>query len=301
MLRSEKSRASELLESQPALRDKAENSLYEHLLNRLKKVQVDGETYYVAEGDTLLDADQLFFYAQQREAFEKKQEVDRAATDAGLGFARLVGITSTGERGLLGMVQGGKIVRWAPGFKLSYCVLKSTFSSNEQYLRVGAAMAEATKAWEEACGVSFDYRDDLDESATVRPEGVLFTVRFLDVNGQFIASAFFPNDPPDRRRILIDPSYFDPNLGFDQVGVLRHELGHVLGFRHEHIRSGAPPNCPDEDATGTVDLTQYDPKSVMHYFCGELGSKTLEITDVDRIGAQRVYGLPLSSFHLVSA
>ena len=126
-------------------------------------------------------------------------------------------------------------------------------------------------------------------------------MRFLDVNGQFIASAFFPNDPPDRRRILIDPSYFDPQLGFDQVGVLRHELGHVLGFRHEHIRSGAPPDCPDEDVTGTLDLTQYDPKSVMHYFCGDLGSKTLEITDVDRIGAQRVYGLPLSSFHLVPA
>ena len=157
MPRTEKSRASEMLQSKPALRDKRENSLYEHLLNRLRKVQIDGETYYVAEGDTLLDVDQLFVYAQQREAFEKKKQADRIATDAGLGFARLVGITTTGERGLLGMVQGGKIVRWEPGLKLSYCVLKSTFSNNEQYVRVGAAMAEATKAWEDACGVSFEY------------------------------------------------------------------------------------------------------------------------------------------------
>jgi len=299
MPETDKSLASSLLQSKPALRGKMNTSLYDHLLQSLKTVVIDGETYYVAEGDTLLDADQLFIYAQQREAFEKQRQADRAATDAGLGFARLMGITSTGERGLMGMVQGGRIVRWRPGLELSYCVLKSTFPNNEQYMKVGSAMNEATKAWEEACGVDFAYRADLDESETVKPKGVLFTVRFLDVGATFIAAAFFPNDPPDRRRILIDPSFFAPDLGFDQVGVLRHELGHVLGFRHEHIRSGAPPDCPDEDTADTIDLTQYDPKSVMHYFCGELGSKTLEITDMDKAGAQKVYGLPLNTFQLI--
>jgi hypothetical protein len=137
----------------------------------------------------------------------------------------------------------------------------------------------------------------LDASVSVRPQGVLFPVRYIGAGGAFIAASFFPNDPPNRRRVLIDPSYF--TTAFDHVGVLRHELGHVIGFRHEHIRSGAPPSCPHEDTTGTLDLTAYDPKSVMHYFCGKVGSRKLEITQVDRVGAQKLYGAPLETFELL--
>src|SRR5258705_182690 len=81
---------------------------------------------------------------------------------------------------------------------------------------------------------------DVDGTPGVASEGALFTVRFLDVGGQFIAAAFSPNDPISRRRVVIDPSYFAAQPSFDPIGVLRHELGHVLGFRHEHIRQGAP-------------------------------------------------------------
>lgn len=297
---SRKSLATELLHDSPTLRDSMEKGLYELLQRRLQKVVVDGETFYVAEGDTLLDEDQLFVYAQQREAYERQKRAEKTANNAGLGMARLIGVTTTGERGLMGMVQGGKIVRWPPGFKLSYCVLKSTFLNDENYEKVKTSMAAATAAWEAACGVAFEHKAELDESPTVTPKGVLFTVRFLDAGGTFIASAFFPNDPPGRRRVLIDPSFFSPKLQFDTIGVLRHELGHVLGFRHEHIRTGAPPDCPDEEARDTIDLTQYDPRSVMHYFCGDLGSKTLEITELDKEGAQKVYGLPLESFEFIS-
>jgi hypothetical protein len=128
---------------------------------------------------------------------------------------------------------------------------------------------------------------------------LVFTVRYLDAGGQFIAAAFFPTYPPARRRVLIDPSYFRPDLPFDPVGVLRHELGHVLGFRHEHIRSGAPSTCPEENTDEVVDLTAYDPKSVMHYFCGGVGSRDLRITDIDREGAQKLYGPPWESVTLV--
>ena len=112
-----------------------------------------------------------------------------------------------------------------------------------------------------------------------------------------IASSFFPSDPPDRRHMLIDPTYF--TTSFDKVGVLRHELGHVLGFRHEHIRNDAPPVCPNEPLWDTQVLSVYDPKSVMHYFCGGVGSHDLQITDLDRKGARMVYGPPLAASAMV--
>ena len=297
----EKSIASLVLGEQPAVRSAlAKSDLFASLQNRLNKVEIDGQEYYVAEGDTLLDEDQLLVYAQQRQAREVALRAAEAASGAGLGVTRLVGTTLEDQsRGLLGMVHDDKIVRWQPGFILTYCVLRDTFPSEDQYRVVRENMRLATEAWEETCGVSFEHIQDLDSSENVSPEGVIFTVRFLDARGEFIAAAFFPNDPVSRRKVLIDPSYFSTT--FDRVGVLRHELGHVLGFRHEHIRSGAPPDCPDEDPTGVFDLTKYDPRSVMHYFCGNLGSRELAITELDRTGSQKVYGPPLSSFELIGA
>ena len=268
--------------------------LFQRLHEKAKRVEVDGNTYWLVDGDTLLDEDQLRFYAQQQEALQKARAAARAAQQAGLP---LVGITEPSAE-LVGIAQGNRIVRWAPGLDLAYCVLKPTFTVGQEagYQLAVDCMRKATAGWEEACGVRFVYKAELDTSHKLQPQGVIFTVREFDAGGQFIASAFFPNDPINRRRVLIDPSYYAPDLGFDKVGVLRHELGHVLGWRHEHIRSGAPPGCPDEDTYGTINLTDYDPRSVMHYFCGGLGTQDFAITDLDKSGAQKVYGPPLGGF-----
>ncbi len=299
----DKSAAASYRESLPdqARASLGDADLFDRLQKNLRRVIIDEQELYVAEGDTLLDEDQLFVYAGQRAAADKAEQASQAAFAAGLGTTNLMAglIDADGlMRGLLGMVQDGKIVRWRPGTILSYCVLRKTFPKKSQYDLVVKNMELATAAWEATCGVKFQHLQALDGSDSVRPAGVLFPVRHLDAGGAFIAAAFFPNDPINRRRIVIDPSYFTTT--FDKVGVLRHELGHVLGFRHEHIRSGAPPVCPDEDPTGVFDLTQYDPQSVMHYFCGGLGASTLSITALDRTGSQRVYGPPLSAFTFVS-
>ena len=291
--------AAEMLTSNTDVRNEVlEGELFNKLRGSLKVVGIDGETYYVAEGDTLLDEDQLAIYAFQR---QKEDEARRAAATASAAGLGLLQPFDAAPRGLIGMTQNGRIVRWQPGFVLTYRVARDTFNSTEEYQLAADSVQAATQAWEQTCGVQFQYRADLDAEPGTGAAGAVFSVRQIDAGGSFIAAAFFPNDPPARRRVLIDPSFFSPYLGFDRVGVLRHELGHVLGFRHEHIRSGAPPVCPQESLDEIIDLTQYDPQSVMHYFCDGIGSRMLQITELDRIGSQRIYGPPLSGVEFVTA
>lgn len=268
----------------------ADQSLYDRLRAKLKTVKIENETYYVAEGDTLLDEPQLKVYAQQREAAIRATEADRMADEAGIG---LIPINPPQRMGLLGMTKNGKLVRWPEGQVLTYRVVKNSFKDYQQYHRVVDAVTQATTDWEKVCGVKFQHLSSLDTVPGLGAAGALFPVRLFDAGGAFIAAAFFPTDSVNRRHVLIDPSFFAPDLIFNPVGVLRHELGHVLGFRHEHIRRGAPPDCPGEELDGAIDLTKYDPTSVMHYFCGNLGSKELLITNTDQEGAQKVYGPPL--------
>lgn len=295
--------ANKFLETHPELRPGAvgqpltlEQLQVKHMLSKVEISEEDANgqqvkvPYYIAEGDLLLDEDEVILYDAQQEALQQRRRALYELT--AMGIAPLD--TPAEEGGLVAVTDGEKIVRWRDGLLLSYCVLRSTFLNEAQYAIARDNMLAATNAWESTCGVQFEYRPEFDTSLSLRPPGVLFPVRGIDADGQFIAAAFFPDDPPFRRRVVIDPSYFTTT--FDKVGVLRHELGHVLGFRHEHIRSGAPAVCPDEDSDFTLDLTQYDPRSVMHYFCGGAGSPELAISELDAIGAQKVYGPAFNRF-----
>jgi hypothetical protein len=256
-----------------------------------RKVTVHGKEYTVVEGDLLLDEKKLARYAEERAVLEAQHE-------RGFGVLpqELVGIVDDENRK----------VRWKKGLVLTYAVRKASFGDETLYTQIVEAMAKATADWAAACGVNFRHEAAADtgdepgeepgeepgDGASKETPKPIFTVELVNAGGRFIAAAFFPNDPVAERRVVIDPSYFKENLGFDRVGVLRHELGHVLGFRHEHIRSGAPPLCPNESLAHTIDLTEYDPKSVMHYFCGGVGNPELTITEIDRRGAQILYGPP---------
>jgi hypothetical protein len=126
---------------------------------------------------------------------------------------------------------------------------------------------------------------------------VLFDVRPVDVNEEYIARAFFPNEPRASRNVLIDESAFnlDPNGKLTLVGVLRHELGHALGWRHEHTRPESGTCFEDQDWRP---LTTYDAFSVMHYpQCNGAGDWTLDLTAKDKSGAACVYG-PAAGFQI---
>jgi hypothetical protein len=268
--------------------------LFTTLKEKLNTIEIDGVKLWIAEGDTLLDEQQLKAYADLREAEIARREAAKRADAAGMGMSHM----EVRPAGLVAMTKNGKVVRWKAGTVLTYRVARDSFGGNAtHYKQVVDAITAATGEWERTCGVNFEHKSALDAKPGIGREGLTFVVKEFNAGGKFIAAAFFPSDPPERRMVNIDPSFY--TTSFDKIGVLRHELGHVLGFRHEHIRNEAPPVCPNEPLWDTQVLTAYDPKSVMHYFCGGVGTNKLEITELDRKGAQQVYGPPLASAAMV--
>jgi hypothetical protein len=162
-------------------------------------------------------------------------------------------------------------------------------------------MEDATSAWMQACNIKFQHVEGQDESlpGATPPPGVTFTVRraaqdFQIGAGFEVARSFFPGDPADTRHLWLRPFYFQGG-SFDRTGVLRHELGHVLGFLHEFTRPETPPRaCNHEELGEGIPLGRFDVASVMQYFCPQagLGTTTMELTALDIAGAQSVYGEP---------
>jgi hypothetical protein len=151
-------------------------------------------------------------------------------------------------------------------------------------------MEAATGAWEQAAAVDFTHAAGQDANCVATNQAVVFDVRPVDVNGQYLARAFFPNEPRAARNVLIDDSSFElePGGKLQLTGILRHELGHTLGFRHEHTRPSSGACFEDNDWRP---LTSYDPSSVMHYpQCNGMGDWSLVLTGKDKSGSACLYG-----------
>ena len=123
------------------------------------------------------------------------------------------------------------IARWGLGEVLTYDVCSETFRSQADVDHATAALAAATTMWA-GVGVTFQ--------PVPRGHPATFRVVFVDwpVVGfgfNVFARAFLPNvDPnPESRTLFIYPLSFEPAHRHNQAGILAHEVGHILGLRHE--------------------------------------------------------------------
>lgn len=167
---------------------------------------------------------------------------------------------------------------------ITYCVSSSSFGS--RYSTVVNAMANAAAAWEGTARVNFVHLSQYDSSCTRSNSNVVFNVRQVSTT-QYLARSFFPSTSRSGREVLISTSSFGNISPYTLTGVLRHELGHTLGFRHEHTRPEAGTCFEDNNWRA---LTSYDSASVMHYpQCNGTNRGDLVLTSLDKSGAKSLY------------
>ena len=232
---------------------------------------------YIVNGDIAIPDRKLL-----REFFEKMQKEADGVANGKLTVGRALTAATVATT-------NGGVDIWTSAKKkqLAYCVSDS-FGQHKP--AVVADMQAATGAWEQAANVDFIHVAGQDADCTAGNQSVVFDVRPVDVDGEYLARAFFPSDQRSDRNVLIDNTSFDlpPGEPLQLAGILRHELGHALGLRHEHTRPEAGMCFEDADV---IAVTAYDKFSVMHYpQCNGGGDWSLVLTGLDKAGSACLYG-----------
>ncbi|MBT9560867.1 MAG: hypothetical protein IV100_32885, partial [Myxococcales bacterium] len=165
---------------------------------------------------------------------------------------------------VLGLYVGwnGKIALWQPGSIIRWGVWVESFPSVQEAHYAGAQLVLAAQAWNAVnAGVSFEYADS-SANAT-------FLLAFAGDGGNMYAEAFFPNDAPLSVLKVYKRAFAERDV---MANIFLHELGHVLGLRHEFadMEGGAqiwgtrnpnsvmsyefPPQMQDSDKRGFANL-----------------------------------------------
>jgi hypothetical protein len=237
-----------------------------------------GRTYFVVERDLKLEESELLDYAK------------------GIANSLTTQDPNNKPKGLVAATINGKPMRWELPINLTWDIDENSFAGRAAELAEAKQLcAAATKDWNDAAKeMGIDHLVQFSENTT-QP---VFRFAFENFSAGLYAVAFFPNDAKADRWVHIGPTTFETPNDFDPVGVIRHELGHVLGFRHEHIRPEAKPGTQVGEireswvvgSIGGENLTDYDSQSVMHYpLSNGRGTMDFKLSDKDKAGLRDLY------------
>lgn len=229
------------------------------------RTRVDGHDLFLVEGDMLFENE-----AALRAYFD-----DRNSPSA--------------EKSIVNKVGGVADLRPNPT-NIRFCFAAGWGVNNGTYTApalagVKSSILSAIAAWEAVANVTFTYRSDLDGAACNNSganPGLDFVVDHWNNSGT--ATGAFPSTSWANQKLRVPTSGIGHQLAL-------HELGHILGFRHEHTHSGASPRCFEDN--NTIELTAFDTNSVMKYnnctVSGVINGGNAP-SALDATGAHKTYG-----------
>jgi hypothetical protein len=229
------------------------------------RVSVDDKDVFIVEGDMLFETE-----AALRSYF------DELSTDAT-------------EKSIINKVNGVADTRPNPT-NIRYCFAAGWGQNNGNYTAPALAgvrtnVQSAMAAWAAVANVNFVYRSELD-GASCNNNGANPGLDFVvdHWSSSSTATGAFPSTSWANQKLRV------PTVGIPHSLAL-HEVGHILGFRHEHTHSGASPRCFEDN--NTIELTAFDTNSVMKYSnctVSQAINGGSQPSALDATGAHKTYG-----------
>ena len=175
------------------------------------------------------------------------------------------------------------VPRWQRGLVLNYVICAETFLTPDDAVFATNQLTKAIAMWKDV-GVTFK-QVSRNAPATFR-----VVYRDLPDNGQrnVLASAFFPNNGlPESRTLSIYALAFAKDHVNHQANFLAHEIGHILGLRHEF-------SLETETPWWSAMYMGRSPNSVMKYY-SDSSMWHVQQQDLDEL--QAFYDDPMTEYY----
>ena len=257
----------------------------------IQPIILDSVKYYVVEGDMLLKEREYIAYLKSLQSRMTKSHFNEDFR----------------AKSVIGIDEAGDTIKWPKDSVLRYSIIRNSFKNIPKgYETIVEVFNKAIKNWQNVCGIKFYHDQSQDNNALDFPtqgKNLTFIIVGENLFGEHLAYAFFPNEHKPRKKLRIDPRYF--NTKHDKVGLITHEIGHIIGFYHEPVSPERIHLCPEEIVSSTK-KTQIGPlnsESVMQMFCKDayLDADKLKIKETDIHAAQHIYGAPESLFYSIKS